>query len=328
VRAAPPARAPLLGGCTPLHSLLSRYVRDPNATWTCGGFGALAEFHFDRGEPIDFIDGLTIGAATDRGAFRLECVPQLRPVAYETLGKNAKRWGQGLVLCLPRKAALMGKRRVVTELGPDGEAIRPQDRQAILFDLGIGKPQSDICVRSADPPTIALLRAACGSVLFEHGNPLAEQMPSLSPHRVFRSKVGRVEVYQAIPPPNGKTPDGPHTHVRPRLVAHRRSHAATVPVPDGWLPVLWLFPPHPLQNASGHAIRFDSTRFDAFQALIDCFGDPEMIVGKIAACRAAEEADKSAEIEAALTTRAARLGFRIAQRQLLYTRKCGASPKI
>ncbi len=43
---------------------------------------------------------------------------------------------------------------------PDAEAMRPQDRGAILFDLGIGKSQSDICVRTADPTTIELLREA------------------------------------------------------------------------------------------------------------------------------------------------------------------------
>ena len=286
-----------------MRDLLSSYARDPDATWVCGGFGALAEFHFDAGEEIVFAQGDAIGAWTARGAFRLEVVPELRPVAYETMSKTGKSWGQGLVLCLPQKLARMGVRTVVTELGPDGEAIRPQDGGAILFDLGIGKPQSDICVRTADPHALALLREACGKSLFGHGHELAMQMPALSPHRVFRSKVARVEVYQPIPPPDGKTPDGPHTHVRPTLVKHRRSHAATVPVPQGWLPALWLFPPHPLQHASGAATSFDKSRYDAFQELLRRFGDPETLSGKAAAT------------EAAVSTRAARLGFRIAQRQ-------------
>ena len=47
--------------------------------------------------------------------------------------------------------------------------------------------------------------------------------------------MGRVEVFQPIPSPDGKSPEGPHTHVLPRLLAHGRLNAATVPVPDGWL---------------------------------------------------------------------------------------------
>lgn len=286
-----------------MRELLSAYARDPDATWVCGGFGALAEFHFDEGEEVWFTEAEAIGAATARGAFRLDCVPELRPIAYETMSKNGKNWGQGLVLCLPDKSALMGARTVVTELGPDVEAIRPEDRGAILFDLGIGKPQSDICVRTADPRTIDLLRGACGKSLFGHGHDVAAQMPALSPHRVFRSKVARVEVYQPIPPPDGKTPDGPHTHVRPKLVKHRRSHAATVPIPQGWLPALWLFPPHPMQRASGAVTPFDVGRYEAFQELLRRYGDPDTLAGK------------SAASEAEVSTRAGRLGFRIAQRQ-------------
>jgi hypothetical protein len=197
----------------------------------------------------------------------------------------------------------MGERTVVTELGPDVDAIRPQDSNAILFDLGIGKPQSDICVRSADPHTIALLRATCGQPLFASTSGVLQQMPALSPHRVFRSTAARVEVYQRIPPPDGATPAGPHTHVRPQLVKHRRSHAATVPVPAGWLPALWLFPPHPLQHASGVATAFDLARHEAFQKLLRRFGDPEALKGK------------AASSEAMVSTRVARLAFRVAERQ-------------
>lgn len=129
-------------------------------------------------------------------------------------------------------------------------------------------------------------------------------MPALSPHSVFRSKVARVEVYQPIPSPDGKTPGGPHTHVRPSLVKHRRSHAATVPVPARWLPALWLFPPHPLQHASGAATSFDAARFEAFQELLRRFGDPEALRGK------------AAPSETAASTRVARLAFRVAHRHL------------
>ena len=297
-----------------LRDLLRNYARDPASAWVCGGFGALAEFTFDKAEPIKFLEGDQVGAITARGAFRLELARELRPVAYETLSKTGKGWGQGLVLCLPEAEARLGRRTIVTELGPDREALRPQDRDAILFDLGIGKPQSDICVRTSDPETLAALRGVCGRPLFEppadpHAG-LLVRMPALSPQRVFRSKVARVEVYQPIPPPDGKTPDGPHTHVRQQLVTHRRSHAATVPIPSGWLPVLWLFPPHPLRDASGTAISFDRGRYEAFQELLHRFGQPEALEGKAAFARGASEQS--------LPSRVSRLAFRVAERQSAY----------
>ena len=116
----------------------------------------------------------------------------------------------------------MSGRAVVTELGPDTEAVRPQDRKALLFDLGLGGNQADICVRSAERETIALLRSACGKPMFSSRHRLLEHLPALSPHRVFCCRTGRVEVFQPIPPPDGKSPDGPHTHVLPRLLATKR----------------------------------------------------------------------------------------------------------
>ena len=288
-----------------LRDLLNAYLRDPASAWVCGGFGALAEFTYDKDETVDFIGGDAVGAVSARGAFRLDLTYDLKPVAYETLSKTSKGWGQGLVLCLPADAARMGERTVVTELGPDRDALRPQDRDAVLFDLGIGKPQSDICVRTSDPATLDALRAACGRPLFEPHGALIPRMPALSPHRVFRSKAARIEVYQPIPPPDGKTPEGPHTHVREKLVAHRRSHAATVPVPKGFGPALWLFPAHPLDSGT-----FDRARHDKFQELIRLYGEATTQEGKRAVDTGLTEMD--------LPSRAARYAFRIAQKQKRY----------
>ena len=49
-----------------LSATLSNYVRDPASAWVCGGFGALAEFTFDAGEKIEFLDGDCLGAEIGR----------------------------------------------------------------------------------------------------------------------------------------------------------------------------------------------------------------------------------------------------------------------
>jgi hypothetical protein len=291
-----------------LHELLLDHIHDPHASWSCGRFGAIAEFHRDADEPVEIDGGPAITAATSRGAIRIEVLPALRPVAYETISKCIESWGQGVALCLPRDLALMGGRTVVTELGPDLDAVRPQDRDARLFDLGLGGPQAEICVRSADPEAIARLRPACGRPLFAQDPAVLRQLPSLSPHRVFRCRMGRIEVYQAIPAPDGKTPDGPHTHVLPRLLANARNHAATVPVPKGWLAGMTLFPAHPLLRASGETTAFDAARYHAFQSLMRRYGDPALLAGK-------QDAFGEPHIVDAIDTRRRALGFRIGQRQ-------------
>jgi hypothetical protein len=285
-------------------TLLLDHLQDPESSWSCGRFGAIAEFHRDRGEPVILSAGPALSAVTARGAICIEDTRGLQPIAYETISRCIDSWGHGVALCLPRQTARMSGRTVVTEIGPDRRALRPEDRDAILFDLGLGGATAEICVRSADPGTIGLLREAHGRRLFECAN-LLSRLPELSPHRVFVSRLGRIEVYQPIPAPTGKSPDGPHTHVLPRLLERGRSHAATVPIPGGWIAGMTLYPPHPLRMNSGKPIAFDAARHAAFQALMDRYGAPALVAGKQAATG-----------NRGVTTREGALGYRIAMRQL------------
>jgi hypothetical protein len=293
------------------HALLLDHIRDHSSSWSCGRFGAIAEFHRDADEPVEIATEPAIVATTSRGAIRVELLPELRLVAYETISKCIESWGQGVVLCLPRERAVMGGRTVVTELGPDAGAVRGQDRDAVLFDLGVGGAQSDTCIRSGDPETIALLRAMAGAPLFAASADRLQRLLTLSPHRVFCCRMGRIEVYQPIPTPGGTSAEGPHTHVLPRLLASGRDHAATVPVPDGWLAGMTLFPAHPLYRASGAAISFDAARHEAFQSLMEQYGDPALLAGK----KAAFTTSKNVIDDAGTEARRRALGFRVGQRQ-------------
>ena len=101
-----------------------------------------------------------------------------------------------------------------------------------------------------------------------------------NPHRVFLSRLGRIEVFQPIPPPDGKSPDGPHTHVLPGLLRHRRTHAATEPIPDGLVPCAHVYPAHPAKDGMGQPRPFDRARHDAFQAILRSYGDPKFLALK------------------------------------------------
>ena len=252
-----------------LNSLLLDHLRDPESSWSCGRFGAIAEFHRESGEPAAIAEQPFLSAAMARGAIRIKTPAELRPIAYETISRWIDSWGHGLALCLPRERARMYGRAVITELGPDREAVRAEDRDALLFDRGLGGGSAAICVRTPDAETIRLLRAACGKSLFESAAGLLAHLPALSSHRVFISAAGRIEVYQPIPPPSGKSLDGPHTHVLSRLLARGRSHAATVPIPPGWAVAMTLYPPRPLRHGSGRPTTFDPAR-QAWRAGAHC----------------------------------------------------------
>jgi hypothetical protein len=69
-----------------------------------------------------------------------------------------------------------------------------------------------------------------------------------NPHRVFVSRIGRAEVFQPIPPPDGKR--GP---LRASL------------------------PPHPLRNQLGRRRPFRHDCHVAFQALLERYGNQDLV---------------------------------------------------
>ena len=183
-------------------------LADPETGWGLGVLGALGEFCRDADEAMEAADGDGgFRRVTPRGgiAIRLDH-PALRLIAWEEPSPAAGLWRQGAGLCLPEAAAAIGGAEAVTELGPDAEALRPADRAAILFDMGVGFAHCRACVRTRDPGLLAALRQGLGQPLFTAGNPAGPAILAASPHRVFLSRLARIEVYQPIPPPMADPP--------------------------------------------------------------------------------------------------------------------------
>lgn len=213
--------------------LLADKLAQPGIGWSIGVFGALAEFERDPAEPAELRD---LSVATPRGAIRLEPLAGCEALPYEPRSAKQQNRSLGIALCLSQEQARVGRNTVLTELGPDHAAIRAQDRSALLFDLGIDTPYGVFCVRTADAAHTARLRENAGKVFLTPGNPFFREMVAMSPHRVFISRLGRIEVYQPIAAPGARTPSGPHTHLLPRLVAARRTHSANMLLPPGRVP--------------------------------------------------------------------------------------------
>jgi hypothetical protein len=294
-------------------AVLAAQLADAETQWSLGTFGAIAEFMREPSEPVSLAcSDAALAAVTERGGIRIERASEMRLFAFETTTRES--WSARIALCLPESHCAMNRRNVLTELGPDAGALRAQDRGAILFDLGLGALQADVCVRVSDPDVAAQLRAHAGAKLFEAGNPAMAIILAASPHRVFVSRVGRVEVFQPIPPSNGKSPEGPHTHVLPNLLQHGRTHAATEPIPDGWVPCAHLYPPHPARDGLGNSRPFDSARHDAFQAILHMFGDPSFVSLKQRVVAAVTAGEDPSTIDVS-HTRFARTNIRVALRQ-------------
>jgi hypothetical protein len=207
--------------------------------WSIGVQGAIAEFH-RADEAVALGEGT---AVTALGAIRISAPDGAVAWRYRLNGGCGEHGGSRteIALCLPEDEAAMPPRTVLTEMGPDHDALRPEDRTAVLFDLGLDLPHVAACVRTADPRTIAALREGAGRSLIAEKNPLLRRMVDFSPHRVFFSRVGRIEVYQPIPAPGGKSPTGPHTHLLTGNL--RRGRGESTPWPGGFLACLNLHPP-------------------------------------------------------------------------------------
>ena len=260
-------------------ALLRQGIADPDTQWSLGTFGAIAEFSRDEDEPARIgMTANTLSAVTERGGIAIRPHPALRPFASESITKSG--WNQRVALCLSKDDGAMNGRNVLTEVGPDRDALREEDRDGVLFDLGLGAPHADFCIRIGDNETAAQLREHAGRPVFASGISAMDIILHSNPHRVFISRLGRIEVYQQIPPPSGKSPEGPHTHVLPKLLRSGRTHPATEPIPEGWIPCAHIYPPHPLRDGLGEPRPFDRERLDSFEQMMAACGDPETIAIK------------------------------------------------
>jgi Family of unknown function (DUF6925) len=295
--------------------LLAAQIADHETTWSLGTFGAIAEFTRDRDEAVALSrsDGC-LAAVTGRGGIRIEAQQDLRLLASEST--TPESWNHRIALCLPEGRCAMRRRTVLTALGPDTEALREQDRDAALFDLGLDALQVDACIRVSDPDVAAQLASHAGRGLFEPANPAMGVILAASPHRVFVSRLGRIEVFQPIPAANGQSPQGPHTHVLPKLLALGRTHAATEPIPHGFVPCAHLYPAHPAKDGFGRRRPFDRARHDAFQRMLRDFGDPALYALKRRVIAAVTAGEDPSSVVAMTGSRFMRTTVRVALRQL------------
>jgi hypothetical protein len=263
-----------------VQAFIAAQLGDPAASWAIGTFGAIGEFLVNAGEPVSVrAHGPVASAVSARGGIALAALPDTRPIALESPA-GADGWHAEVAFCLGLQSRRMPIRRVVTELGADREALRPEDRGAPMFDLGLAIPHVRFCVRSRDPEVIGLLRDAAGQPLLRPGNALGRALASHNPHRVVLSALGRVEIFAPIAAPGTRTAEGPHTHLLPPLLAKRDAMERARPIDRALRACAQVFPAHPLHGSAGESRPFDASAHRRFQSVFDRFGIPAAIDAK------------------------------------------------
>jgi predicted Fe-S protein YdhL (DUF1289 family) len=219
-----------------------------SGTWVLGCHGATAEFMFGAEEPAEISTAPELRAVTARGALRFVPATNLRALQWHDPGAASRM--RAIFIVIPRPRNVSTPSILFTGCGPDAAAIQPEHRGQSLFDLGLGREHMRFAVRSATPELDAVLSEAAGlplDALFQrHGEILLEQ----SPTRVVETALGRIEVTTRIPPPGGKSPDGPHTHLLPGHLALMRATPAGVDLPDAYALCATFYPRRPPEDAA------------------------------------------------------------------------------
>jgi hypothetical protein len=125
----------------PLLEFLDRHLRQADTAWSVGSFGAGAEFTREPDEAVTFHRrGIALSAVTARGGVRISAQAGVRPVALES--PTAEAWDHRVALCLPREFCPMNGRGELTEISPDGDAIRDEERDGVLY-RSRSRPRAD-----------------------------------------------------------------------------------------------------------------------------------------------------------------------------------------
>ena len=205
--------------------IVRRHLADPANGWSVGTWGAIGEFQYDADEPGLSVDLEALSVTTRRGALHVADLGNARLFRMV----DARGRTREIAFC----SAGQGVRRAVIHQLDD-----------TLFDLGIGAPHVDLLVRlrPGDSATLAALREGLGQALLAPGNPAAAAIARAGPTRIFVSALARLEVDQPIPPPGGRSPVGPHSHLLPGHLAEGRERAPDSPLPTGLYCGLSLYP--------------------------------------------------------------------------------------
>jgi hypothetical protein len=208
--------------------------------WSMGVQGALAEFVADDRRVDVRRAGRTVEALTGGGGLRLAISDATQAFA---MADPHRPDGPGTVYLAVPRTSLPAPPAGVTILGPDRAPVRPQDGGDVVVDLAVGHGSAAFCVRTGDGGLVARLRAVAGATWREALAAVGPAVVAASPHRVVITPLGRLEVWAAIPPEQGASPDGPHTHLLPGLLATGRELPAGHALPAEFAPAAAFHPP-------------------------------------------------------------------------------------
>lgn len=184
-------------------------------------------------------------------SLRLEGAPRL--LAFETISADPFGWNHGLALCVTARAPAGSG--WIAGCGGDPRAIRPEDRDRPVWNMGCGDGIARVLFR----PDEAAAMAGLAGRSWDEARPEIERLPGTW---AVDTAIARIEQrHEGGPAPVLRLGTAP---------------PATTPLPDGWLAAAHVFPPHPARLRPGQPAAFDPDRHAAFQTLLARHGRADL----------------------------------------------------
>ncbi|MEM8579941.1 MAG: DUF1289 domain-containing protein [Pseudomonadota bacterium] len=223
-----------------IRTFVTSTLENKRGTWVIGVVGAVAEFTaFSDAETQISEIGDDLIANTRDGAMRLAIRDDVRALTFGPPGLAVER---RIVLAVKRERGSLSKNQGVTDLGWDADALM-EEPNTRLFDLGLGRKEGRIGVRLEPGAARDALRSVTGETFSQALPKIGSVLLAESPTRVVESALGRIEVQGQIPPPDAKSPPGPHTHLLPDYLAAGRALPTGMDLPRAYLPGAIYYPP-------------------------------------------------------------------------------------
>ena len=239
-------------------TLLSQLFGAAGHLWSIGTLAGFMGLDL-TGAPTVTGEGLVLSS----GAVTARLRPGARALAFETISSAPRGWNHGIALCLPRPTGGEALREGLAWLSQDDDAIHPVARHLPVLQLRSGASGLRCLFRPATADHEAA-RALSGQPWPDCEAALA----GMQGHWIMETPFLRAET---------ETRRGPSPiHTVPQAAARGLTHAVTTPVPEGWLPLAHIFPPHPARHAPGVDRPFDAGLHAQFQAILAHHGRPDL----------------------------------------------------
>lgn len=223
-----------------IRSFVTSTLEVGRGTWVIGVVGAVAEFTAAADADVQVhTEGDDVTAYTQNGAIRMTINEDVRALTFDPPGLTRK---PRIALAVKRERGRLPVADGVADLGPDGSALL-EERDTKTYDLGLCRKAGRFCVRLKSGSARMALDGAKGMTFTQALPIVGSALVAESPIRVVESVLGRIEVQGQIPPPNAKSPDGPHTHLLPDHLETGRALPTGMDLPRAYLPGAVFYPP-------------------------------------------------------------------------------------